>query len=171
MATLCLGYSQLFWEGRPQACPSRAPQLVPSPTSRWLWKPLREEPPSLRGQPVPGPEVLPEGLQAEPCLWAWLWAPLAAAWLHPEQGSIQTVGCLCLFLTFTPADRVTVSCYFLEACEDQGDGRRQLFALLKPTPENSPKLEGCTGAVRRNRWFLFLILQCFLPFPHPLWSD
>lgn len=46
-----------------------------------------------------------------------------------------------------------------------------LFALLKPGPSNSFKLEGSAGAVERNRWFLFLNLQCFFPFPHSPLSD
>ena len=44
-------------------------------------------------------------------------------------------------------------------------------ASLKLDSKSSSELEGWAGAVRRNRWCLFLILQYFLPCLHPLQTD
>lgn len=44
-------------------------------------------------------------------------------------------------------------------------------ASLKPGSKSSSELEDWARAVRRNRWCLFLNLQCFLPCPHPLRTD
>lgn len=62
--------------------------------------------------------------------------------------------------------------YFVCACEGEGnaEGSSQLN-VAEAWSESSSELEGWAGVVRRNRWCFFLNLQCFLPCPHPLWTD